>query len=898
MIMTINKISWKACIAFSLLAIIFIAPVNAQEKKKITIIPFDTYSKGDSIALRKTFYQKLTEEFKKEKLVQLQQTYELLANIGKIDEKYAVETGVSLGADFVIMGSLTQFGETISIDAKIIDVHTAKALPSVSVQGKELAGIGQIATQLKIEILTRTGLIQKVAKIEIKGNRKIEAPAITMQIKSKIGKPFVEADITSDIKTIFKMGFFQDVAAEVTETPEGKIITFIVQEKGLISEIRINGNKALDKDAIDDVLTIKTRQTLNPEKIKSDVEKIKTLYDSKGYYNAEITDLVEKEGEKDFRIIFNIKENDRLYIKSINFEGNEAYTAKELKNMMSSSEYSIFHIMSDSDVLKRDQLKQDIGKLTSYYYNNGFINAQISEPEITHDKKWIYVKIKLQEGRRFKVGKVAISGDLLEKPKVELLSSLRTKETSNYNREAIMKDMELLTKACNDEGYANADVTPKIDTRDNEQLCNVDFNIKKEGLVFFNRITITGNNVTRDKVIRRQLGIIEGDLYSASNLKDSYNNLNRLRYFEEVDFQTEKGPDKNLMDVNIRVKEKNTGMFTVGAGYSAVDQAIFMAQISQQNFLGRGQILSLKASLGSTTNNYELSFTEPWLFDLPLYSQYSIWKYTKNYDSYILDSRGTGVTLGYGLVERIVGSISYRIQSDNIQDVNNAAAPWYIQGQVGPDNPTVVNPPGQFITSAVTVGLGRDTSDDLIFPTKGTKANIFVEQAGGPLGADVYFTKYGGNVAYFYSLPLDMVFAAKGRIGFIEGHDTTKAFPYDVPLYDRYTLGGLTTIRGLQYIGIRNSGTGDTLGGTSMLIFNFEVVFPLVKEAGIKGVVFYDTGNTWDGGYYLNDLRQTAGIGIRWYSPLGPLRLEYGYVLDRREGDSAGRFEFSIGTMF
>jgi outer membrane protein insertion porin family len=896
--MTINKTIYKAGLALLFLAFVFLVPqVSAQEIKKIVVMPFEIYSKEGNAALRINIFQKLTEELGKENRIQLLPADELLARAGKITEKFASDTGKSVGADFVIMGSITQFGETISVDAKIIDVHTASVLPSASVQDKGLSDITPLVTQLKIEILTRTGLIQKIAKIEIKGNRKIESSVIIQQIKSKKGKPFMEADITSDIKTIFKMGFFQDVSAEVTEIPEGKVITFIVLEKGLISEIRINGNKAIDKDDIDGVLTIKTRQTLNQEKIKADVEKIKALYDSKGYYNAEIADRVEKEGEKDFRIIIDIKENDRLYIQSITFEGNEAYSAKELKNMMTTNEYGFLHFITDSGLLKRDQLKQDIGKLIVYYYNNGFINAQIGEPEITHDKKGIYIKIIVTEGKRFKIGKVEISGDLLEKPRAELLKSLITKEGNNYDREAMVKDMDLLTQACNDEGYANADVNPKVNTREKEQLTDVDFSIRKEGLVYFNRITITGNTNTRDKVIRRLLEIVERDLYSSSKLKASYSNLNRLRYFEEVDFQTEKGPDKSLMDVNIRVKEKNTGMFMIGAGYSAIDQAIIMAQITQQNFLGRGQILSLKASLGSTTNMYELSFTEPWLFDIPLWFKYDIWKYKRIYDSYTWDSKGTGFTLAYPVWEKISGSIGYKIAIDELQDINYAVAPWYIKGEVGPDDSTVVNPPGQTITSSITLGLGRDTTDDSVFPSKGIRTNIFIQQAGGYLGGDNSFTKSGFNLATFYPLPLEMVFAAKGRIGFIEGHNTDKQFPYDVPLFERYVLGGLTTIRGLQYLGIRNPGTSDVLGGTSMLVFNFELIFPFIKSAGMKGVVFYDTGNTWDGGYYLNDLRQTVGVGIRWYSPIGPLRLEYGYVLDRKENESAGRFEFSIGMM-
>jgi outer membrane protein insertion porin family len=878
--MIINRIVSQILLIFSLFIILFIPPVHSQELKKIGVLPFEVYSSGNSEAIKESLYNNLVEEFKKEKIVQIIPADAFLQGNLKMDEEQAIKSGKSLGADIVIIGSLTQLGETLSIDAKIIDVVKANVLSTASVQGKGLANMGAIAAQLKTEILIRSGLVQKIARIEIKGNRKIESSAIIAQIKSKAGNNFFEADIAADIKTIFKMGFFLDVTAESTSTPEGKVITFIVQEKGLISEIRIDGNKALSKEDIQEVLTIKTKQNLNQEKIKADLEKIKTLYDSKGYYNAEINDKVERDGEKDFRVIFEIKENDKLSVESITFEGNEAYSSKELKNMMSTSEHGIFSFITDSGLLKRDQLKQDIGKLSSYYFNNGFINSQVGEPEITIDKKGIYIKIKIKEGKRFKVDKVEISGNLLEKPRTELLQSLKIKKGDNYNREAIMKDIDFLTQTCNDEGYANADVNPKINTRENEQLVDVDFQINKGELVYINHINIAGNTITRDKVIRRQLEVVEGDMYSSSKLRNSYSNLNRLRYFEEVDFQTEKGQDKSKTDINIRVKEKSTGMFMVGAGYSSVDKAVIMAQITQQNFLGYGQILSLRTSLGSSTNNIDLSFTEPWLFDQPLWSQANIWKYKKDYDSYTLDSRGAGLTLGYPLWEKIVGYVGYKLTADDISDVSTAA-PIQIRDQEG-----------QLITSAVTLSLVRDTTNDYIFPSKGTKANLSVTQAGGPLQGDASYTQYAASLFVYYPLPLDVVFGVKSRIGYIQGHDGV-----EIPIFSRYVLGGINSLRGFRYIGPTNPGTEDTIGGTTMLVFNVEMVFPFIRESGMKIVAFYDAGNAWNDRYYLDDLRQSVGLGIRWYSPIGPLRLEYGHIINGKglNDDSTGRWEFTIG---
>jgi outer membrane protein insertion porin family len=855
---------------------------EAQTVKKISVLPFEVHSRDDSANLQESLFLQLTAELKKERQLDWVDPGPYRLSKTPADHSQAIAAGKTLGADYVLTGFVTQFGETINIDARLTDVASGTELLPISVSGKAAVGIGELAAQLRVAILSRTGLVHTIARVDIAGNLKIGAAAITEQIKSRPGRIFSEADVTADIRTIFKMGFFLDVAASVSTEAAGKVITFTVQEKGLVSEIRIIGNKALSKDDILDAMTVKTRQSVHPEQLKADIQKIKALYDTKGYYNAEIREKIEPDGEKDSRVVLEIRENDRVYIRSITFEGIEAYSNKELVNMMSTSERTLLGFITDTGVLQRDQLRQDVQKINAFYFNNGFINAQIGEPQVTYDAKGIYIRIPVREGKRFKVDKIGISGDDLKITRTELLNKLKTKSGNHYDREAIMKDMELLTQTAQDEGYANVDINPRILTREQEQLVDVDFQIRKGQPIHISRIGISGNTITRDKVIRRQLSIVEGDLYSSTKLKNSYERLNQLRYFEEIDIQTEKATD-DKMDVNIRVKEKNTGMFMVGAGYSAVDQAIIMAQVVQQNFLGYGQILSLKASLGSKTNNYELSFTEPALFDLALWSKADIWKYKKEYDSYTLDTRGGGLTLGYPLVERITAYAGYRLSIDNIQDINQLTATQYIKDQAG-----------ERTISSLTFTLMRDTTNDAMFPSKGSKASLSVQQAGGPLGGNSHFTKYITHAAAYYPLFWDVVFCAKGRLGFLQNNDDDDS---KIPIYERFVLGGITSLRGLRYVGPTNPGTSDVIGGTRMLNFSLELVFPFIRDAGMKGVVFYDAGNSWNSGIHLNDLRQTAGVGLRWYSPIGPLRLEYGWVLDRGnlQDDATGRWEFTIG---
>ena len=362
-------------------------------------------------------------------------------------------------------------------------------------------------------------------------------------------------------------------------------------------------------------------------------------------------------------------------------------------------------------------------------------------------------------------------------------------------------------------------------------------------------------------------------------MKKSYANLNRLRYFEEVDFQTEKGPDETKTDVKIRVKEKQTGLFSIGAGYSAQDHAMMTAQVSQQNLFGRGQILSLKANLSSESVMYELSFVEPYLFDMPLWSKFDIWNMAREYDSYDLDSKGIGFTLGYPLWPQyyINGSVAYRFSLDNVTDVDDDASK-YVKDQEGENT-----------TSGLTFALTRDTTDDHVFPSQGSKNNISMEYVGGILGGNVGFTKYMASTTWFFPLPLETVLGTRGRVGYIASRSGER-----LPIYERFYLGGINSLRGLRDVGPEDD-EGDVIGGTTMFNVNVDFVFPLIKNAGMKGVIFYDTGNAWDGGYHLGDLRHTAGVGIRWYSPIGPLRLEWGHVLDQKEGEPSSRWEFTIG---
>ncbi|MFZ4439005.1 MAG: outer membrane protein assembly factor BamA [Syntrophales bacterium] len=878
-----NKLPFACMTAILIMVILGPVPGTAAENiKQIALFPLEVHSTSlqKAAELQDLLYRGVVTELQKSKNIRLIERERIHAGTeGKrINDALVIELGKKVGAHYTVSGSVSEFGNRISVDARLIDLREEKVLPGVFVQGRGRENLDAILAQLRTDILLRIAAVERIVRIEFKGNRKIEASAIQQVLKSATGKIFTDEDLSADIKAIYKMGYFEDVTAEVAEVPEGKAITFLVEEKPIITEIRIQGNKEVKRDDIEGAMSVRNRQTVNLEKLKTDTEKIKALYDSKGFYNAEINYAVEKGGERDVHVVVTITENEKLFIRGISFEGNRAFTTKELKNMMTTNEWGIFHFFTESGLLKKDQLKQDVGKLNAFYLNNGFINAQIGEPVISYDRDGIRIKILVSEGKQFRVGKIAIGGDELATPRGDLLAKLQIRKKDFYAREAIMKDMDYLTQVCNDEGYAGADVAPRTEPQEKDLTVDVTYEVKKGQLVYFNRINITGNNKTRDKVVRRQLSIVEGDLYSRTKLKNSYMSLNQLRYFEEIDFQSEKGPDETLTDVNIHIKEKPTGVFSLGAGYSALDQAVVSAQVSQQNLFGRGQTLSLKASVGSRSTLYDISFTEPWLFDMPLWSKFDVWNLYRQYDSYNLDSKGFGTTLGYPLMPYLTGYFGYRLSLDNVKDIQDSASS-YIKKQLGGTT-----------SSGVTFTLTRDSTNDSMFPSAGSKNSTSIEYTGGPLQGDVSYTRYGATSAWFFPLPLDTVIGVRGRIGMISGNEGK-----DVPIFERYYLGGISSLRGLREVGPKDPATGDVIGGRTMLNFNFDYIFPLIKNAGMKGVLFYDTGNSWDTGYHVGDLRKTAGLGVRWYSPIGPLRLEWGYALDKKQGEAASRWEFSIG---
>ncbi len=871
----------RFCILLIVLA--FITPSTAYciDKVSVLIPPFEVNAGEERARLKGEIPEALSKQLE-----------EAGAAVAKLPEgtpppervesvENARELGTIAGSDHVIWGSLTWIGKKFSLDVKMLETFSNQPPAIFYKEGEGAADLSVKLREISKDIGLKLFKRERVKDVVVEGNNRIEAEAIKRQIKTEPGDVFLAKSLSQDLKSVFEMGYFEDVRVEAEETPDGKVIVFKVQEKPTVRVIRVSGNTVFNEEEIKENLDIRTGSILNIFRINSNMERIATIYKEKNYHNVKVSYEIEELENNQADLKFIIDEGDKVRIKNIFLEGNNTYTDKQIKNLTKTSEKGFFSWLTSSGDLNREDLNQDVARIQAFYQNNGFIHARVGEPKVDFEDQWIDITIKIDEGPQFKVGNVDLQGDLVL-PKEELLENVKITEETFYNREVVRNDVLTITDRYSDEGYAYADVSPVIDQDDAELAVNIAYNITKGPLVHFEKIVITGNTKTRDKVIRRELKVYEQELYSGRLLKRGVRNLFRLDYFEDVKVDTRKGSTEDSMVMIVDVKEKPTGAFSFGGGYSSVESMFVLGSISQKNLFGRGQVLELKGTLGGNSNRYTLSFTEPWLFDIPLSGGFDLYKWERDYEEYDKDSTGGSIRFSYPLIDYTRLYLSYRYETADITDIADDASKSILELE------------GKNTESSVSASIRYDTRDQVFNPTEGQNHALTVKYAG--LGGDIGFTKITAEAGVYIPLFWETV-------GFLhaEGGWVNENSGMLLPDYEKFYLGGIDSMRGFDYRDIYiPDEEGLKSGGEEYVQFNIEYLFPLVKKAGLRGVLFFDTGNVFsqDEGIDLGNLRQSVGGGVRWYSPMGPIRLEYGYILDYEDEDDRGQWEFSMGAAF
>jgi len=875
----------QICLAV-LTALILVFPHDAfsRESKMVVVLPFQVNAQEELSYLETEIPEMIKKQLRAGDAVVKEPDAGSLAAWQQIggSPEMAVQIGQKTGSDHVVWGSLTRVGQRFSLDAKLLTVKGRAGSKKFFAEGEGIDQLLSTVSRLAGDISLSLFGQEKIKEIRLAGNRRIETDAIMRYIRTKPGDDYVPKSLSDDLKSVYSMGYFEDIRIEYEDGADGKIIIFKVREKPTIRRIKFKGNDVYKDEEIMESMNIKSGSILNIFKIQNNIIRIENLYKEKNYHNVKVDYSVNELDNNQGDLLFIIEEGGKVRIKEISFEGNTVYTDKKLKKVIKTNEKGFWSFITNSGELNRDDLSQDISMLTGFYHNSGYIQAKVGEPQVEFREDMIYIKFKITEGPRFQVGYVGITGDLIV-PEEQLRDRLSITGETFYNRETVRNDVLAINDVYSDEGYAYADIFPRVQKDFDNLKVDIEFIIKKGRQVYFEAIVIGGNSKTRDKVIRRELRVYEQELFSGSRLKRSMRNLFRLDFFEDVKVDTVEGSADDKMVLKIDVVEKATGSFSLGGGYSSVEHAYGTASIDQRNLFGRGQNLKLQAQVSGVSQTYMLSFTEPYFLDRRLSAGFDLYNQTRDYTTYDRDSVGGKLRLSFPTWDytRLYWNYSYDVS--DVYNIDDSAAN------------SIKEMEGVNVTSSTKVTLKRDSRDRIFNASEGSLNSAAVEYAG--IGGDIGFTKYTGETGWYFPLILGTVGVLHGKLGYVEEHPD--GF---LPDYEKFYLGGMNSIRGFDWQDIHAvDENGDEVGGNSMVQLNVEYHIPLIPEAGVVGIVFLDVGQVYgeDEPIDLNETRETCGGGFRWYSPMGPIRLEYGYILDPQPGDGdRGKWEFSMGTVF
>jgi outer membrane protein insertion porin family len=720
-----------------------------------------------------------------------------------------------------------------------------------------------------------------VNSIEIKGLKRIEEGAVKSKLSQKIGEPVSQDKTSEDIKTIFRMGYFEDVQVEIEPFEGGIRLFYIITEKPTIIRIDFQGNKGLNDAKLKEKLTITAGSIADTALIQDNAINIGKLYEEEGYWLANIVPVVKKISENEVSLTYQIDEGDKIKIRNILFEGNENIPAKKIKKAIETKERGLFSFITSSGYYKKEQMAADLEKIRNLYFDNGYIKAVVDEPEIILDRqeKGMTVKVRISEGDQFRISEINFSGNtVFDDETVQKL--VKVSPGSIFNKSALERDMRSVTDLYSENGYALASLVPDLSPDDSNKTVRVTLEIDEGDKYRIGRIEISGNTKTHDKVIRREVRLAEGDTFDSSKLKRSYERINNLGFFDTVEMVPQPKYEEKAVDLDIQVKERPTGFLSIGGGYSSVDKFIATIDLTQGNLFGKGQYVKIKGELGGRSSLYELSFRDPYFLDSRYSFSSGIYRSTREYIEY--DKKASGIYLGLGrsLGEYWRADASYNFEKAKIDGIKDSAS-LLIKSQEGSRT-----------TSSITPVIVRDSRNNFLDPSRGSRNAVTFTFAG--LGGSNAFVKGVLDSAWYFPLG-ETTFMFRGRFGYAKG-----MFNKELPLYERFYVGGLYTLRGLGFgdAGPKDSVTGDAIGGTEELIFNTEYIFPLLPELRLKGLVFFDAGNAYEDFHKFGSLRYTSGLGVRWISPMGPIRIEWGYNINKEQGESSSKFEFAFGTFF
>jgi outer membrane protein insertion porin family len=761
----------------------------------------------------------------------------------------------------------------------------------------------------------------RVRLIEVAGNQRLEAATILAKVKTQEGDLFDPERLREDLKAIHRMGYFNDVRVRTEPFEGGLKVVFEVEEQPLISEVRFVGNTQIMTEKLKERSTLKAQSFYQERTVSETVQKMREAYEEDGYYNTEVVPVVYPDAESKDRlsVTLYIKEGEKARVRDLEFDGNKAFTDEELEKALETRRYRPWSSwMTGRGYYREPQLDTDLERLKDFYMNDGYLDIQVGRPAVEiedqassvrvpvpvlegdldyeHTSRAVRARIRVTivEGEQYHLDEVRFEGNtVLTEP--ELHELLKLKKGEIFARNRLRSGVSAIHEKYGEKGYFFASVQPQFAADPASRTVDLTLKIQEQSPVTVREIRISGNDKTRDKVIRREMRVNEQELINTKLLRRSFQRLNNLNFFETIEINPERVADDQV-DLGVHVKEKSTGALTVGGAYNSVDRFTGTFEITQGNLFGRGQLLRAKVDTGDLRTTYSLTFREPYLMDRPVSMTTDLYNQVRDFETYDERKLGGDVILGKSFTERVSGSVSYTWESIRLFNVDletseddDTIAPQLIQDQF--------NEEPKSITSSIGASLVRDTRDVVWDPKEGSRLTASVEYARSFLGGTNDFIKLVGDATRYFPLWGDTALSLHARVGTVEGIGD------EIPIGERFYVGGINTVRGFKFGHAGPMVDDEVVGGTDEIILNAEYLITLVEEARIKGVVFYDIGRAFDQevdgqAFDLSKLRKGAGFGFRWISPIGPLRLEWGYNLEPEADEDRMVMEFTIGSLF
>jgi len=727
------------------------------------------------------------------------------------------------------------------------------------------------------------------SEIRIEGAQRIEPETVRSYLSIREGDPIDPEALDRSLKSLFATGLF----ADVTIRREGNAVVVRVVENPIINRIAFEGNSKLSTKTLNDEIQLKPRKVFTRAQVQSDVQRILDLYRRAGRFAATVEPKIIQLPQNRVDLVFEISEGSVTEIRKITFVGNRAFSDSELRGVIQTKESAWWRILSASDSYDPDRLTFDRELLRRHYLANGYADFRVvsAVAELTPDYKGFFLTFTFEEGDRYKFGKVNIESAMRDLKPEALREYVSIKDGDWYDAEAVDSTVTKMTDELGSLGYAFVEVRPQVRRNREAKTVDVTFTVQEGPRVYVDRINITGNLRTTDKVIRREMQLAEGDAFSTAKMRRSRQRIRNLGFFERVDLNNVPGAAADRTTVNVAVRERSTGEISFGAGYSSTSGILGDISLRERNLLGSGQDLKLRLAIGQRETNIEASFTEPYFLDRNMAAGFDVFRTTRDLrreSSYDRDDIGTTLRAGYGIVENLTQQINYTIRQDDITNVSPNASLLVREQE------------GTATTSSVGQSLTYDRRDNRFDPKEGYFGTYSSDVAG--LGGSVHYLRNRLNGGYYVPLPGEFVGQINGTAGYVFGLAGDH-----VRITDKFFLGG-ANLRGFANAGAgpRDSVSGDAVGGKWIYRGSTEVTFPigLPAELGVRGKLFADAGSLGDADSDIGNiidtgtLRASIGTGLNWSSPFGPLSVDLGFPITRESFDKKELLRFNFGTRF